>query len=526
MAWQTRTGTCAYTIFSTAEVKKFIDLLYTDIPFQKGLIDCLVAKGDTLDYAKSRGYIPQPDDWKLIKSLAEPGPNFDLRFAGGAYRVDPNGLGIWELLVVSSTQVVYVDGVAATSAKVDEDGFVTFSIQSGYNFRIKIIPAPLVGDKPESMRESSFSGEVWQNGSVHRSTIAGKRFYPWGNMFGKVEDEEVRPERSPPVSDETKYKAAEVRNREAQMSLAVATDLISSQYWPRSPAAIMADPKEWGELLPKAVAVLLGFLVYYAAGKMGDAWSDPVKVVISVLMAAVSDALLERIQDRSLVNLKDTITIVKTDIRWRSGTNRPDMKWVDEMVYRRVQRLDGDTLPKPETLIKELTEKAEREFIRRADYFMRPMLEKSFSVLSTCFWNKYSATITEALKARVAEDISATEMQRIVTKHLERGADLRSFNDEIKRLKDELAEKEKEKDQKIKSIPPGPEHDLDRKRIEDEYQLEKTNSELEQKRQENEWREKEKEHVKSIDRVRETLEELASEHREEREEEIRRRGRH
>lgn len=87
-------------------MNSFLDKFYTDGRFLVGLVDALdEEKGQ--EYLAQNGIRLNADDMKRLDVLSTPGPDFDIRFAGGAYRFQKSSHSFWDLIIDSANRKIY-----------------------------------------------------------------------------------------------------------------------------------------------------------------------------------------------------------------------------------------------------------------------------------------------------------------------------------------------------------------------------------------------------------------------------------
>ncbi|KAJ5348579.1 uncharacterized protein N7506_001832 [Penicillium brevicompactum] len=160
---------------------RFMDEIYHNAYFLGDLINANV-KGDAgtvKAVLHKRGYADvTAQDLEVLRDYVTPGPNFDLRYAGGAYSVDSPGYTAKELLVHSVHRTIYIDGTPVESQKTLGDGSVTFiSSDSQQSFHITFtVPFDVQGETGGK----SFIGSTWATANPdQKEQIQGRRTFPW-----------------------------------------------------------------------------------------------------------------------------------------------------------------------------------------------------------------------------------------------------------------------------------------------------------------------------------------------------------
>ncbi|KAJ4269006.1 hypothetical protein NW762_003079 [Fusarium torreyae] len=181
-------------------LRPLLDRLYSNNRFL-GALSTMSQDGEpqgVVAWLKQQGFAISNDDLKALDAMRTPGPDFDVRFAGGAYKLKAQGLDYQTLFIHCVTRKVYIDGIEAVS-KPDEatgkllvttgDGKQCFSLE----FEVK-----------ESMM-AGFQGTSWMAEDKQKtSPISGEIFYPWDDATG---DQEGSPVEQLWVKEAKKYYA-------------------------------------------------------------------------------------------------------------------------------------------------------------------------------------------------------------------------------------------------------------------------------------------------------------------------------
>jgi hypothetical protein len=161
-------------------LKELLDRLYTDNRF---LADVMAVADDrdgevVLDWFHEQGYqIAWNGVKKQLEELTLPGPKFDVRFAGGVYKLKNESLVFKGLFVHPVTRKAYIDGQETVSSETD-----------GTNGNLLVTVTD--GDREEHRLELGFvakdglvaglTGSTWPSDAPDKtSPVSGEIFFPW-----------------------------------------------------------------------------------------------------------------------------------------------------------------------------------------------------------------------------------------------------------------------------------------------------------------------------------------------------------
>ncbi|KAE8153214.1 hypothetical protein BDV25DRAFT_137118 [Aspergillus avenaceus] len=194
--------------------------------FLLGLINAINDE-DAAGFGASRGYdVSQVTNWEALMKMATPGPYFDLRLAGGAYRFAENAFGLSELFVNSAKSTIHVDGELVESLAVNQ-GDVSFITKDQVRFKIQFQCAQLAGIEQS---DPLFEGEMWSaSNEAQKMTITGTKYFPWGDTTDTSSDfsKDFVPGAGSDISVEKLKAAAAVRVDASLESIVVAMDLVN-----------------------------------------------------------------------------------------------------------------------------------------------------------------------------------------------------------------------------------------------------------------------------------------------------------
>ncbi|KAK3297294.1 uncharacterized protein B0H64DRAFT_457363 [Chaetomium fimeti] len=197
-------------------LKELLDRLYTDNRF---LGDAMTVADDrdgegVLDWFHEQGYqIAWGGVKKQLEDLTLPGPKFDVRFAGGVYKLKDESLGFEELFVHPVTRKVYIDGQETVASETDGTNgnlLVTVTDGDGGEHRLKLEFAAKDG------LVTGLTGSTWPTDAPDKtSPVSGEIFFPWDD-------------KRPTGPDRRDVSPAEKHwEREANQYYAVGLDLVS-----------------------------------------------------------------------------------------------------------------------------------------------------------------------------------------------------------------------------------------------------------------------------------------------------------
>jgi hypothetical protein len=113
---------------------------------------------------------------KQLEELTLPGPKFDVRFAGGVYKLKDERLGFEELFVHPATRKVYIDGretVAPETNGTNGNLLVTVTDGDGVEHRLEL------GFVAKDGLVAGLTGKTWPNDALDKtSPVSGEIFFP------------------------------------------------------------------------------------------------------------------------------------------------------------------------------------------------------------------------------------------------------------------------------------------------------------------------------------------------------------
>ncbi|KAH6604998.1 hypothetical protein Trco_006705 [Trichoderma cornu-damae] len=117
-----------------------------------------------------------------VQGLTTPGPDFDLRFAGGVYEVG-GGDAKYRILVHPVHRTIFVDDHAANSQRKHEDGRITFESRNDNDETSFDITFEWQDDGSGNKTNNLYSiqGKAWSKSQTEADAIPikGQRLFPW-----------------------------------------------------------------------------------------------------------------------------------------------------------------------------------------------------------------------------------------------------------------------------------------------------------------------------------------------------------
>ncbi|EAQ86629.1 predicted protein [Chaetomium globosum CBS 148.51] len=162
-------------------LQELLDRLYTDNRF---LGDAMAVADDkdgeaVMDWFREQGYqIAWDGVKKELEELTLPGPKFDVRFAGGVYKLKDESLGFEELFVHPVTRKIYIDGQETAESETDGTNgnlVVTATDGDGQEHHLKL---EFVANKDGLI--ANLTGSTWPSDAPDKtSPVSGEIFFPW-----------------------------------------------------------------------------------------------------------------------------------------------------------------------------------------------------------------------------------------------------------------------------------------------------------------------------------------------------------
>ncbi|OJJ36421.1 hypothetical protein ASPWEDRAFT_181434 [Aspergillus wentii DTO 134E9] len=177
-------------------------------------IDADTGNGAKIQEFLDKEKVDFSQDLAILEKATKVGPDFDIRYAGGAYEIE-NRTGGSELWVNSVKRKIFVDGVEVKSQE-NKDGVVSFTTDKNDAFEITFDCAVGEGVTVDPS-ERSFTGHVKTATSSDPAPVSGKIYYPWEQFVGDVDANGKEP--SP---------AEKAREAAGLKHLAVALDLVKN----------------------------------------------------------------------------------------------------------------------------------------------------------------------------------------------------------------------------------------------------------------------------------------------------------
>ncbi|KAE8363723.1 hypothetical protein BDV27DRAFT_158502 [Aspergillus caelatus] len=483
-------------------VQAYLEKIYSDNDLLSGLLmNVTEKKANPVEYIEKKGFKFQSDDWEAVQVLEKPGPNFDLRLAGGVYRFDANKAGLWELMVHSVTSAIYVNGKPVTSQKTDNQGWVTCEMESQRDLRIQFKCASIVGE-PQPHSKPQFTGEVSKTGEGgEKEVITGQRYYPWGNAYDKINTKQLITNPGTSASDEIVRVCRKLREDEAVKWLAVALDLLACQSKPLDgPHEISTYGSiDKGDLLVGGVHILLTL----TCAAIGEYYGEALGAFVGAIGGGVTRNYFIDIKDnvikgwsRDLKSLVSEKELALDEI-------------LKEKIKQRVEERDNVQLKDP-NLSKEIENEVKRMYILNAKDKLADDVEDRFEWYQTLWTSEFKEAYDAALNEKFEEQMPHSQIESLVKINIDRRVAEKVIPDDIKELGVQLDNADQDRKKKLaeveKSGKTWAQKREEERKIKEEYEgkVKKLKGEIKEKQEDKEEREK-----KSSDTIIDsTLEEI------------------
>ncbi|TEY81693.1 hypothetical protein BOTCAL_0032g00360 [Botryotinia calthae] len=116
---------------------------------------------------------------QALQRFSTPGPDFDMRYAGGSYQIqDTTSTPVKELFVHSRYHNILLDDQMVLSQQTQSDGSVTFTSHDGQRSFQVLFNVDVDSDSP--CGGVGFEGTSWSTAEPEQKTkISGQRVFPW-----------------------------------------------------------------------------------------------------------------------------------------------------------------------------------------------------------------------------------------------------------------------------------------------------------------------------------------------------------
>ncbi|EMR90141.1 hypothetical protein BcDW1_1223 [Botrytis cinerea BcDW1] len=202
--------------YATDPIQDFLEDIYSNGYFMGDLIHH-ITNSDPEGVCKviqDRGFenLDPVEVHQALQKFSIPGPDFDVRYAGGSYQVqDTTSTPVKELFVHSRYRDILLDDQMVLSQQTQSDGSVTFTSHDGQRSFQVLFNVDVDSDSP--CGGVGFEGTSWSTAEPEQKTkFSGQRVFPW-----KDSPSLRKPKAAPMVDSAT--------DAEALQYLSVAMDL-------------------------------------------------------------------------------------------------------------------------------------------------------------------------------------------------------------------------------------------------------------------------------------------------------------
>ncbi|KAI9040188.1 uncharacterized protein KD926_008511 [Aspergillus affinis] len=415
-----------------------------DDEFLMGLLNA-VQKGTATDYTKAHGFDFKEINWRIIKEMSKPGPYFDLRMVG-------------------------VDGDPTDSIKV-KGGLVTFSTKSHHQFELSFTGSQMLG---EGKSNPSFAGHCTASGVDSRVSITGRKFYLWGDVQDRGDDEIDHSAKGSKTVTEHKLTAVEnARDEAAINSLAVAIDFMSTKYTPPKDIMYLAAVDK-GDLYLEGIHITATLLGIGVGGLMTGITGAIAGALGAQSSRVISAAVKTRYQTKQMRKMKDYIAIKPVSLQG----------WLNEKVEMFVNTYSRDNLERSD-MVDDVVGKIETEYKLEASGQLRKWVRRKFSKFRHLFKTEYNSTFDTAVADKFKKEVSAPYLKGLIERQRDERLVTKDLPTEIAKLQKEQEKMEARKRKELEDAGKLPIGEQNQKREEIRKKYEADREKIERRLKDN-----------------------------------------